>query len=493
MDIVFTDSSCNTTNTEAALYSQDYFVTKFQQARERATQSGHQILVSVTLPVASYDPLLLFAAFHELGLGERFFWKREVDARVLVGMGQATTIETEGVERISRAATAWRELRQDAIIEKVSDALPAYTSGPVLLGGFTFDTLTSRSGLWDDFPDGLLILPYMLFHADEDKAALTVNALISAEDDCEARATTLFADLTHLWNAVQQVQAQSQMATASSSMAPLTHDLLPAEQWKQIVARGVEKIRSGAFEKVVLARGVQIVQDAAFDVDATLRRLGEAYPGAYVFAIQRGERYFVGATPERLVCSEDGQIQTMALAGSAPRGATDEEDQQFGVALLRDGKNQGEHHFVVETIRDALLRLCSRVWMADGPRLLKLKNIQHLETPIMGDLLPGHSILEAIEHLHPTPAVGGYPRLPALAAIREDEQLDRGWYAGPIGWIGTGGNGEFAVALRSGLVDKQRATLFAGCGIVADSDPESEYQESCLKLQVMLRGLGGEK
>jgi menaquinone-specific isochorismate synthase len=183
----------------------------------------------------------------------------------------------------------------------------------------------------------------------------------------------------------------------------------------------------------------------------------------------------------------------MALAGSAPRGVTDEEDQRFGAELLHSAKNQGEHQFVVTTIRDALSSLCSRVWVAHAPRLLKLKNIQHLETPIMGNLLPGHSILETIENLHPTPAVGGYPRTPALAALREDEQLDRGWYAGPIGWIGTGGNGEFAVALRSGLVEGNQATLFAGCGIVADSDPESEYQESCLKLQVMLRGLGGEK
>jgi isochorismate synthase len=271
------------------------------------------------------------------------------------------------------------------------------------------------------------------------------------------------------------------------------HDLLPVEQWKHQVERAVERIRAGAFEKVVLARSVRVMQEASFDIDATLQRLRQEYPSAYVFVIQRGERYFVGATPERLVCSEDGQIQTMALAGSAPRGVTDEEDQRFGAELLHSAKNQGEHQFVVTTIRDALSSLCSRVWVADAPRLLKLKNIQHLETPIMGNLLPGHSILETIENLHPTPAVGGYPRTPALAALREDEQLDRGWYAGPIGWIGTGGNGEFAVALRSGLVEGNQATLFAGCGIVADSDPESEYQESCLKLQVMLRGLGGEK
>jgi isochorismate synthase len=492
MDIAFTDTVGDTAKLWSSLCDREHFVTTFQQAAQRSAQLGRSILVSMTFPMTSCDPLLVFTAFQHLHLGERFFWTREVDARALVGVGHATTIETTGPERVATAAVAWRTLRQDALIEKAGDDLPLYTSGPVLLGGFTFDALTPRTALWDGFPDGLLILPYLLFHSDEDRAALTINALIDATDACALRADALIADLKQVWSSLKVVAQRSQDAVPAGA-ALSVHDLLPVEQWKRQVERAVERIRAGAFEKVVLARSVRVMQEASFDIDASLWRLRRAYPSAYVFAIQRGERYFVGATPERLVCSEDGQIQTMALAGSAPRGITDEEDQRFGAELLNSTKNQGEHQFVVTTIRDALSSLCSRVWVADAPRLLKLKNIQHLETPIMGNLLPGHSILETIEDLHPTPAVGGYPRIPALAALREDEQLDRGWYAGPIGWIGTEGNGEFAVALRSGLVEGNQATLFAGCGIVADSDPESEYQESCLKLQVMLRGLGGEK
>jgi isochorismate synthase len=273
-------------------------------------------------------------------------------------------------------------------------------------------------------------------------------------------------------------------------------DLLSAETWKQIVADAVREMRQGAYDKVVLARAVQMIDlQQPFDVAQTLQRLSAGYPGAYVFALQRGKHYFVGATPERLICARAETshspyvIQTMALAGSAPRGTNEIEDKRLGMELLKSEKNQIEHRVVVETIRSALSNLCSRVWVAHEPHLLKLKNIQHLETAITGDLLPGHSILEAIEDLHPTPAVGGYPRHVALETIRRTEQLDRGWYAGPIGWIGAGGCGEFAVALRSGLITGRSATLFAGCGIVADSEPESEYAESCLKLQVMLRGL----
>lgn len=491
MDIAFTNTVCDTAKLWSSICDREHFVTTFQQASQRSAQLGHAILVSMTFPMILRDPLLVFTAFEHLSLGERFFWTRDVDARALVGVGYATTIETTGAGRVADAAVSWRALRQDAIIEKVGEKLPLYTSGPVLLGGFTFDTLTPRTSLWDGFPDGLLILPYLLFHSDEDRAALTINTMIDASDVCEGRADALIADLRRLDLFKEEVQPPQDVSTVNDELS--MQDLLPVEQWKCQVERAVERIRDGEFEKVVLARGVRVMQAESFDIDATLQRLRQTYPSAYVFAIQRGERYFVGATPERLVCSEDGQIQTMALAGSAPRGLTAEEDQHLGAELLNSTKNQGEHQFVVTTIYDALSSLCSRVWVADAPRLLKLKNIQHLETPIMGNLLPGHSILETIEDLHPTPAVGGYPRLPALAALREDEHLDRGWYAGPVGWIGTGGNGEFAVALRSGLVEGNQATLFAGCGIVADSDPESEYQESCLKLQVMLRGLGGEK
>jgi isochorismate synthase len=266
------------------------------------------------------------------------------------------------------------------------------------------------------------------------------------------------------------------------------HDLLSPAAWMAQVANAVQMIKAENFRKVVLARAIQVSNEAqAFDIAAILRRLCNSYPTAYVFAIQRGKRYFVGATPERLICGADGQIQTMALAGSAPRGTTEEEDQHLGNELLQSLKNQGEHQVVVTTIYEALANICSRVWVADTPHLLKLKNIQHLETAITGSLLPDHSILEAIEDLHPTPAVGGFPRQPALAAIRAYEQLDRGWYAGPIGWIGASGNGEFAVALRSALIYGNQARLFAGCGIVAASQPESEFAESCLKLEVMLR------
>jgi isochorismate synthase len=263
----------------------------------------------------------------------------------------------------------------------------------------------------------------------------------------------------------------------------------------QMVATITRRIQQGAFDKVVLARDVQVdLRDPAgtFDTGATLQRLRESYPAASIFAIQRGERFFVGATPERLARVRNGQIHTMALAGSARRGESEEEDEQLGAELLRSQKNNSEHAIVVAMVREALKNHCSSVYVHPLPQLLKLKNVQHLQTPITGELMPGRCILDVMADLHPTPAVGGFPRQAALEAIRNSEKMDRGWYAGPPGWINASGEGEFAVALRSALIDGGHATLFAGCGIVSDSDPQAEYAESCLKFEAMLRGLGSD-
>jgi isochorismate synthase len=285
-------------------------------------------------------------------------------------------------------------------------------------------------------------------------------------------------------------------SSATETQAYNLRDIWSADAWKALVGKTVDLIQQGAYAKVVLAREVEVTakaQQQPFHLATTLQRLRQNYPAANIFAFQRGERAFVGATPERLAHAQDGQLHTMALAGSAPRGANADEDRRLGSSLLHSQKNREEHGFVTAMLRDSLAHLCSKTWIADTPELLRLKNIQHLQTAIVGELLPGRSILDALQTLHPTPAVGGTPTEPALAFIRERENLDRGWYAGPIGWIDLQGNGEFAVALRSALLERRSATLFAGCGIVKDSDPEAEYAESCLKLQVILRSLSGEE
>jgi isochorismate synthase len=469
----------------------ELLLSTLREAATRATQQQRSILASFIQPIERYDTIRAFTAARLAGLGECFFWEQPLEQSALIGIGAAATIETHGISHFSDSASAWRALLNGAVITYAHTTAPAENSGPILFGGFTFDPLSAHSQLWADFPDGLLILPQILLSYNANSVALTVNRMIQASDDIEECAKEMQASIEQLQAAMKRTPTIRLEETYSELSVD---EVRPASEWMEMVANMAEKISHGAFEKVVLAREIQVMLHDApgvIDISTTLQRLRESYPTAYIFAMQRGERFFVGATPERLVQARNGQIHTMALAGSARRGETEEEDAQIGNELLQSGKNNSEHAIVVAMMREALKKHCTHVYVSAAPQLLKLKNVQHLKTPIFGELIPGRCILDIMADLHPTPAVGGFPRQAALEAIRNTEKLDRGWYAGPLGWIGASGHGEFAVALRSGLIDGSKATLFAGCGIVADSDPQTEFAESCLKFQVMLRALGG--
>lgn len=470
---------------------QDLLFSTLHEASERASQQQRSVLASYTQPIEWYDTIHAFNGARQAGLGECFFWEQPAEQHTLIGAGTTTAIETMGGTCFIDAASTWRSLINDAVIAYTPSTLPTPGSGPVLFGGFAFDPLSPRTQLWADFPAGLLILPRFLVSYSANQVTLTINRMLRPSENIEQCVQEIEASVRQLQASIEQART---IPPGETSGRFSIHEPRPASEWMATVANLVDSIQHDAFEKVVLARDIQVKLDDpsdAFDISLTLKRLRESYPAAYVFAIQRGERFFVGATPERLVQAQDGQIHTMALAGSARRGETTAEDVQLGRELLQSEKNNTEHAIVVAMVREALKHHCTNVHVFAVPQLLKLKNVQHLMTPIDGELIPGGCILDVLADLHPTPAVGGFPRQAALAAIREAEQLDRGWYAGPLGWIGANGHGEFAVALRSGLIDGGKATLFAGCGIVSNSDPQAEYAESNLKFQVMLRGLGG--
>lgn len=466
-----------------------------EQAAEQAARTERATPATLVLSFPEEDPLRIFQALHCLSIGDCFYWEQPSQQTALVGAGTTVCIQTEGTERFASAALAWQQLRDEAVIHydpSLVTNLAGKAPGPVLVGGFCFDPLRPRTSLWQDFSDGLLVLPRLLFRWRDQQATLSLSCLVRTTDNLDNLTDALEEEVTQLCGLV------ASFPPLSASVPLVNHDnalqdIWPAENWKALVNQTVHAIRQGEYSKVVLARAAQVfAQDRAFNLTMTLQCLRQSYSGAYTFAFQRGKRAFIGATPERLVYTRDGKLHTMALAGSAPRGSDAEEDYVLGWELLYSQKNREEHEIVTAMIHDSLAPLCSKIWMADTPEILCLKNIQHLQTAIVGELLPGRNMLEALQALHPTPAVGGAPTEPALAFIRAHENLDRGWYAGPVGWIDLHGDGEFAVALRSALLEKQKATLFAGCGIVKDSDPAAEYAESRLKLQVILSSLSGE-
>ncbi|MBX3082135.1 MAG: isochorismate synthase [Anaerolineae bacterium] len=450
--------------------------------REVAQQGNSQpTIVSVVERTWSQDVTELFAR-GRLVTTERFLYSRPSEGFSLAGFGAASVINSVGAARFRQAATARRTLMAGARIEGLH-GLPG--TGPLFFGGFAFDPQTQASGLWADFGDGRLVMPRVLYTQHGKDAYLTLNILVNASTNPEIEA----AETVALW------QELISLPTPSPRHQPeviSTQDLRPAADWQADVAYAAKKIQQGDLEKTVLARAVQVTANQTFDLPTALRRLIHDYSDCHVFAVAHDDSCFLGATPECLLRLQHGNVTTMSLAGSLKRGTTPEEDQQLGEHLLNSTKDRHEHAVVVREIVEKLRAYVNDLRYAGEPVLLKLRNVQHLCTPITGQLANGYTLLDLITELHPTPAVGGRPRQVALNLIREREKLDRGWYAAPIGWVDAQGDGEFVVALRSALIHGAQATLFAGCGIVGDSDPEQELAESNWKLRPMLSALASQ-
>ena len=251
------------------------------------------------------------------------------------------------------------------------------------------------------------------------------------------------------------------------------------------------EIRSGAYEKAVLAAPREIEAGAPISPGVALERLRDGYPDCHLFCFRSGDGIFLGASPEQLVGLRGGRVSALGLAGSARRGQTPEEDKALGEALLHSAKDRIEHETVVRALREGLATHAEHLHAPNQPGLRRLRNIQHLATEVSADVRPGVDVLDLVERLHPTPAVCGWPTAAARAVIARHERFDRGWYADADGWIDGDGDGEFAVGLRSALVRGARARLFAGAGIMGDSDPSAELAEIELKFRPLTSALGG--
>jgi isochorismate synthase len=451
-----------------------------------AQHQGRSLLVSYSKPVEPVATLHFFEKARRQDLAASF-WERAEDGFSLAGAGAAFTLEADGIGRFDGIERDWHDLVETALIEREDVPADLWGIGPALFGGFSFEDEPEDAPQWQGFPAALLRLPQVQLAARADGCYLTLNALVDEFTDPAIEAEHLLK----LGLFLTEDGFSAEEFFTGETIIGEPEDLTPAAEWKALVSRAAQEIQGGAFEKVVLAREVSLSASEPFQVAVALERLRKNYPAATIFAIADGPKCFLGATPERLVRLCEGEVRTIALAGTYPRGATEEDDARLGRELLESPKNRHEHAVVVQMLRTALGEVCQHVLVDEEPRLLKLPNVQHLYTPVLGRLAGGEksSVLSLLKSLHPTPALGGFPRQPALRWLRENEGLVRGWYAAPVGWVDSRGEGEFVVAIRSALVDGKEARLFAGCGIMGDSDPEVEYTESCLKLRPMIKAL----
>lgn len=456
----------------------------------------HGRLLSVSRPVAGISP----QQFLQTATGqERFFWRDGRRDTAFAGVGVAAHLMGYGQSRfvaIQRQADA---LFARAVLAEDQPGLAA----PRLFGGFSFREEFTPDVTWTGFHPAHFILPhYQLMSRgapDGGESWLTINALLPVEEDPAANLPLLREALDarfQQWQTDAPLTAET--APAHSDGLALDYPLSFAE-WAGMIRRAQEAFAQTPLQKVVLARicemrraGQHSAPDSPpLDIHGALTRLLARYPDCYGFLFEPQPGHaFLGATPELLVRVEGERLETMGLAGSIQRGQSPAEDAALADALLTSAKDRHEHGLVVDALARRLRPLTSRLEIPQTPQVLALSNIQHLYTPVQGELRRPAGVLPLVQELHPTPALGGSPRELALAFIQEQEPTLRGWYAAPVGWIDSRLDGAFAVAIRSAVVQKQRAWAYAGGGIVADSIAEKEWEETEWKFRPMLEALG---
>jgi menaquinone-specific isochorismate synthase len=398
-------------------------------------------LVVRTVPVDDPGPLLSL-----LPPGESVAWLRHGEG--LVGWGVAAVIRTTGSGRFTEAQDWWREQARGAVVR---DEVGRPGTGLVCFGSFAFA---------DEPGDSVLVVPEVVVGRRGDTTWVTTTSSAGITGAADIGPTS---------------------APAPPAGVAFVDGALSGTEWESAVAEAVRRIGDGDLEKVVLARDLVATADDDVDVRWPLTRLAEQYPMTWTFHVDG----LFGATPEMLVRRERGLVTSRVLAGTIRRTGDDERDLALAATLARSSKDLEEHEYAVRSVADALAPHCTSMNVPEAPFVLHLPNVMHLATDVAGVVQESGSrcatSLDLAAALHPSAAVGGTPTDVAKAVIGEIEGMDRGRYAGPVGWMDATGDGEWGIALRSAEVSGRTVRLFAGCGVVASSDPEAELAEAQAK------------
>ncbi|MBN1609741.1 MAG: isochorismate synthase [Polyangiaceae bacterium] len=448
---------------------------------EQGDAPTRDALALLTVPAPQRRARALLRLAPEAGLGEeRLLWVDPLGHESVAGVGAAVEIIGQGTARFEDVAEGASRLWKRIVRAQRPDP----TRPPLrLFGGFAFRPGHATGAVWERFGDARFVLPRLVYQDLPSGALLTLVVPFDSVDRAVGERRSAVR-LHKLVDALEHVPVDecSPLTAAPAQMSG--HDL-GEHGWVGRVERARREIAAGHLEKVVVARCAELSMVEPIDVHQVLGRLASLDPGCTLFALGWQGAMFVGATPERLVAKRGQELSTEALAGSCG---------SFGpaaaAALRGSRKDLCEHELVVRELCRALQPLCATVSAAARPEVRTLRHVLHLHTPISAVLRRPAHILELVERLHPTPAVGGVPVDAAVDWIAREEPAPRGWYASPVGWFDAEGDGRFAMALRSGVLSGHQAHLFAGAGIVRQSDPTSELEETRLKLQSLFTALG---
>ena len=448
-----------------------------------ANPFSEQQLVSYTLPA----PDITATNFLHQAHGQaRIYWQDGRSEVTFAGFGIAANLFAWGQHRFDQIERQSRDLFHNAVL--LNDGPKLAT--PRLFGGFAFNDDFMPDNTWSVHHPAHFLLPHYQLVRIGAESWLTINTLLPLDEAPDLLRDDLHQALTARYQLLRETEATTQVSLPSAT-TPTVNYPMSRPEWTASINLARQQIQDTALEKVVLSRVCELRFEQPIDVERALVYLKQQYAGCYRFLFEpRPHHAFYGATPE-LLAQVNGRIfHSMGLAGSIRRSADPLQDELLGQQLLNSAKDRHEHEVVIMAMLNRLAPITSKLEIAPQPGVYKLSNIQHLHTPIRAELQEPQGILPLVKLLHPTPALGGAPRDLALAFIQQAEPVPRGWYAAPIGWIDHQLDGTFAVAIRSAVSQHERAWLYAGAGIVADSDPDLEWEETALKFRPMQECLG---
>lgn len=425
-----------------------------------AGRAERSALLSVTLDLGKPVPETAVAhdwLDREPRTSDICYWAQPREERYRLGLGRAVVCTSAGPARFTALQASFNGIRQQWLHDAGDTDF-----APRACLGFAFDDESA-----DILPNALLGIPSVVL--ERSGARLRACFTTPAREAGSAVAR---------WQSLLAVADVPLRPTAAGRLPDST---LARRAWQARVAAALRTIAEGEIDKLVLSRTLRLSLPGNMPRSALLRRLHHRHGESTIYAIGTSRGFFCGATPERLVALRNNEVHADALAGTAWAGTP-----------LASEKNFREQRLVVESIRRALAPLCSAIDVPETPVVMQLRDLQHLHTPVVGRAHPGVGLFDLLSRLHPTPAVGGWPRRTACDWLRRHDEQRPGWYAGGFGWIDRSGNGEVAVALRCGLLTTGRMELSAGAGIVTGSDADAEYEETDIKLQTMLAALRDE-
>jgi menaquinone-specific isochorismate synthase len=438
-------------------------------------------LVSCSQPC----PDISLMTFLKQALGkERFYWQDNTGRAAYAGFGVTANLMAWGANRFARISEKAKQLFHQAILRSDMQRV-----GPMLFGGFSFRDDFAPDNTWSVFNPAYFVLPHFQLAVIDGESWLTINALVPWDEEPEASVPQLLEALDARRATLQAVET-SELSRSTRPVATNLNYPMPYSAWEQIIESATQRMRDTALDKVVLSRVCEIRFEQRVDVDSALDYLNGQYADCYRFLFEpRPFHAFFGATPELLADVDGHSLTTMSMASSIRRGSSALEDERLANQLMTDPKERYEHELVVKALKKRLAGFSESLEIPAQPSVVKLSNIQHLYTPIRGKLDRPDGVLPLVEALHPTPALGGSPRQLAMEFIREAEPVPRGWYAAPIGYLDHDLDGVFGVAIRSAVSQERRVWLYAGAGIVADSVPHNEWDETALKFKPILNAL----